>query len=206
MREAGYWLVCVLSAAVAGYAFVIYAFMPLGATILPEMRETYEAHRVGIYAHVFGAFCALALGPWQFSTRLRAANVTLHRWLGRLYLGLGVLVGGIAGLYMAFHAFGGIVARAGFACLALGWLYTGARAYLAIRAGRVAEHRAWMIRNFSLTLAAVMLRLYIPASLASGIAFETAYPVVAWLCWVPNAIFAQWMIERDRLRPAPVVG
>ena len=206
MREAGYWLTCALCAGVAGYAFVVYAFMPLGEMLHPDMRATYEAHRTGIYTHVFGAFFALTLGPWQFSTRLRSWSVTLHRWLGRLYLGFGVLVGGFAGLYMAFHAFGGIVARAGFACLALGWLYTGARALLAIRTGRVAEHREWMIRNFSLTLAAVMLRLYLPASLASGFAFEAAYPVVAWLCWVPNVFVAQWMITRDRPSTASVAG
>ena len=49
------------------------------------------------------------------------------------YLGIGVLVGGLAGLYMAIFAFGGVIAKLGFACLAVGWLYTGLRAYLAIR-------------------------------------------------------------------------
>jgi hypothetical protein len=44
---------------------------------------------------------------------------------------------------MAAHAFGGPAARLGFACLALAWLYTGAQAYLAIRARDIAAHRRW---------------------------------------------------------------
>src|SRR5690606_9843127 len=136
--------------------------------------------------HVFAAAVALTLGPFQFSTSLRARYPAFHRWSGRLYLGVGVLVGGLAGLYMAAHAFGGLPARLGFACLALGWLYTGLRGYRAIRARDVADHRRWMVRNFALTFAAVTLRLWLPASVAAGIAFELAYPVIAWLCWVPN--------------------
>jgi len=163
------------------------------------MRAVFLAYPVAVYAHVFGSVVALAAGPFQFSSRLRTRRLALHRLLGRLYLGVGVLVGGVAGLFMAFHAFGGMPARLGFAGLALAWLYTGAQAYRAIRAHEVAAHRRWMVRNFALTFAAVMLRLYLPAAVVSGIAFEAAYPVIAWLCWVPNLVFAELVFNR---RPA----
>ena len=119
--------------------------------------------------------------------------------MGRLYLGVGVTVGGLAGLFMAAHAFGGLVARLGFAGLAIAWLYTGLRAYAAIRAGNMVGHRRWMVRNFSLTLAAVTLRLYLPASTASGaVPFEVAYPLIAWLCWVPNLLIAELWLRGTR--------
>lgn len=98
----------------------------------------------------------------QFSSRLRRADLELHRWAGRLYLGVGVLVGGVSGLYISQFAFGGPVAGVGFAALAVCWLHTGARAFTAIRRRAVKEHRRWMVRNFSLSFAAVTLRLYIP--------------------------------------------
>ncbi len=82
------------------------------------------------------------------------------------------------------------------AFLSLGWLYTGLHAYLAIRARVVASHRRWMVRNFSLAFGAVTLRLWLPASVASGIPFETAYPVIAWLCWVPNLLVAEWAFNK----------
>ena len=196
MRTWPYGAVVFLSLGVTAYAIVTYALLPLGVALHPVMRATFEAHRVAIYAHVFGAAFALALGPLQFSSRLRAKRPSLHRMAGRLYLGVGVLLGGVAGLYMAFHAFGGPFARVGFAGLAILWLYTGLRAYLAIRAGDVATHRRWMIRNFALAFAAVTLRLWLPAALLFRVPFEVAYPVVAWLCWVPNVVIAQMLVAR----------
>jgi uncharacterized membrane protein len=195
MRPASFAVLLVLSLGVAGYAVVAYGCFPLGALVHPRMRAAFEAHPIGIYTHVFASAVALALGPFQFSTKLRTRLLRLHRWLGRLYL-VGVLVGGIAGLFMAFHAFGGRVAHLGFALLAIAWLYTGLRAYVAIRARDIPLHRRWMVRNFALTLAAVTLRLYLPASLAAG-AFEVAYPVIAWVCWVPNLLVAELMLRRE---------
>jgi uncharacterized membrane protein len=196
MRFGGYLVLVVLSLGVAAYAVAVYGLLPLGAQLHPDMRAVFEAHPVGIYSHVFGAAVALAIGPFQFASRLRAARPRLHRWLGRVYLGIGVLVGGASGLFMAFHAFGGSAARLGFALLALAWLYTGARAYLAIRSGEASAHRRWMVRNFALTFAAVTLRLYLPTAMVSGIAFGTAYPAIAWLCWVPNLVVAELLFNR----------
>ena len=127
---------------------------------------------------------------------MRSSRVALHRWLGRTYLGIGVLVGGVAGLVVALHAFGGVTARLGFAALALAWLYTGTRAYLAIRSRDVAAHRRWMVRNFALTFAAVTLRIYLPASALAGVSFELAYPAIAWLCWAPNLVVAELWFNR----------
>lgn len=194
MHLTAFILLAGLSFGVAAYAVVVYGFLPVGALVHPGMRATFEAHQAGIYAHVCGSVVALALGPLQFSSGLRERHRHLHRWSGRLYLGAGVLVGGLAGLFMAFHAFGGTVARLGFGCLALAWLYTGVRAYRAIRAGDVASHRRWMIRNFALTFAAVTLRLWIPLAVAWGVPFEMAYRPVAWLCWVPNLVAAEMLL------------
>lgn len=192
------WLVtlAVLSLGVAGYAVVAYGLLPLGAFVHPDMQATFRVHSIGIYTHIFASAVALALGPFQFSSRLRASRLQLHRWSGRGYLGVGVLFGGLAGLYMSLHAFGGIASQLGFGCLALAWLFTGQHAYLAIRRHDVAAHRRWMVRNFALTLAAVTLRLYLPASMAAGIAFDLAYPAIAWLCWVPNAVLAEVLLSR----------
>ena len=176
---------------VAGYAVFAYGFMPLGDLVHPDMKLNFVIHPIGIYTHVFASLVALSLAPFQFSSRLRSARPRVHRLMGRAYLGVGVVVGGLAGLYMSIFAFGGVVAKLGFACLASGWLYSGLRAYQAIRRGAVQEHRTWMVRNVALTLAAVTLRIYLPSSMIAGIPFEVAYPAIAWLCWVPNLIVAE---------------
>lgn len=194
--------VAALSIGVAAYAVVAYALWPLGVAVHPDMRAGFEAQRTAVHVHVFAAAFALALGPLQFSARLRAARPALHRWSGRLYLGVGVAIGGTAGLVMAPQAYGGPVARAGFAALALAWLYTGARAWLAIRARDVVAHRRWMLRNYALAFAAVTLRLWLPAAVVAGVPFEIAYAAIAWLCWLPNLGVAERAIRAERIHAA----
>lgn len=202
MRLAGKALLFLLAFGVAAYAAVGYALMPLGSLVHPDMKAGFVAHPVGIYTHVFAAMVALLLGPCQFSTRLRSRRLQLHRWMGRVYLGVGVLAGGLSGLYISQFAFGGLAAKLGFAALAVCWLYTGTRAFLAIRRRAVDEHRRWMVRNFALTFAAVTLRIYIPASMVAGVEFAAAYAFIAWLCWVPNLLVAELLFNTPPARPA----
>ena len=198
MKSFGTILFYFLAFGVAGYAVFAYGFMPLGSLVHPDIKLNFLIHPIGIYTHVFASLVALSLAPLQFSSRLRSARPRVHRLMGRAYLGIGVLVGGLSGLYMAAFAFGGPVAKLGFACLAAGWLYTGLRAYQAIRRGAVQEHRTWMVRNVSLTLAAVTLRIYLPSSMLAGTPFEVAYPAIAWLCWAPNLIVAELFFARTQ--------
>lgn len=193
MHWLGKSLLYVLSLGVVAYAVVGYSLRPLGSLVHPDMQSGFGIEPVAIYLHVFASAVALLLGPFQFSARLRRNHLQIHRWMGRIYLSVGVLLGGLSGLYISQFAFGGPVARLGFSALAVAWLYTGLRAYLAIRRRDIALHQTWMLRNFSLTFAAVMLRLYIPGAMLAGLDFATAYTFIAWLCWVPNLAVTEWL-------------
>ena len=204
LPRAGSAALWVLSLGVAAYAVALYTAFPLGAFVMPSMRAAFEAHAGAISTHIFASAVALALGPAQFSQRLRQRRPALHRWIGRVYLGVGVGVGGVAGLVMAMHASGGAWARVGFASLALAWLATGVLAYRAARRREFAAHRRWMVRNFALTFAAVTLRIYLPSAFVAGIAFERSYPVIAWLCWLPNLLVAELVFNRGSGRTLAV--
>jgi uncharacterized membrane protein len=193
-------LVLFLSWGIALYAVGVYALLPLGATAGPALQQVFQAEKTAVYVHVFSAPVALLLGPLQLWPSIRDGHPRLHRWLGRIYLLAGVSLGGVSGLVLAQHATGGTMARLGFGLLAVLWLATGATAYYHIRRCDFVNHRRWMMRNYALSFAAVMLRIYMPVSLASGIAFESAYPVVAWLCWAPNLIAAEIFLA---WRPKP---
>lgn len=170
-------------------------YLTLDPTVyFPEQVDVYLRYTVPLMIHVGGSILALAIGPFQFLRSLRTKRPAVHRWLGRLYL-LGILLGGVGGFFMAFHAWTGWVARLGFLALAVVWLLTGWLAYRSIRLGKVAEHRRWMIRNYALTFAAVMLRLLNPL-LIFGVGMDEAlsYQLVAWLCWLPNLLVVElWM-------------
>jgi len=162
------------------------------------------------YAHVVMGGVALLLGPLQFWRGLRTRRPRVHRWTGRTYL-VAVAIASVSGLVIAVVNDAGIVGFFGFGTLAVLWFATGWRAYRAIRSGDVDSHRAWMMRNFALTYAAVMLRIWLPLLLlfqvlvpaAPGTDFDAifanAYAAVPFLCWIPNLIVAEWLIRRRGL-------
>lgn len=193
MQKLGARLMTLLSVLMAGILVVAFAMAPSSS-----LSPTYAGKHLGIYLHIFAAAVALLLGPFQFSATLRRTRPRVHRWAGRLYLGIGVLIGGLAGLYMSFNARGGLPARTGFAVMASLWLYTGLRAFTAIRGRGIAEHRIWMVRSFALTFGAVTLRLWLPLADVIGYPFEVSYPWIAWISWVPNLIIAEWFFVRGR--------
>lgn len=169
----------------------------------PEQRATYLAKPVALYTHITGGIVAMLLGPWQFLPALRRRWPRAHRVAGRLYL-LACLAGALGGLALAPTAHGGWVSATGFALLAFAWLATGYQAYQHARARRIPQHRAWMIRSFALTLAALTLRLYL---VTHGILLETgvialpftpAYTAIAWLCWLPNLAVAELYLHATK--------
>lgn len=165
----------------------------------PEQRSVYTAHTTGIVLHIGAAMLAIIIGPFQFLPKsITRRYLKFHRWLGRIYL-VSVLISGLAGLYMAQFAHGGLAARVGFALLSISWLFSGTMAYTRIRNKDVQSHRQWMVRNYALTFAGVTLRLWIPLfTLVAGFEFTEAYIAIAWLCWVPNLMVAEWIISRIR--------
>jgi uncharacterized membrane protein len=151
-----------------------------------------------MFAHLGGGAIALLTGPFQVSATLRDRFRAFHRNLGRIYL-VAVMTSGSAGLYLANFSDGGVIAHVGFAGLSVVWLISGCMAYFRIRQRDIVSHRRWMIRNFSLTLAAITLRVWLPILQGGfGLSFEDAYLMISWLAWVPNLIIAEWYFLRLR--------
>lgn len=187
------YLLWVLSLLVA---LVSWRFLIFGVEVsMPAMMHQLDGPTLAFYIHIFFAPVALAVLPFQMSAKLRSNRLGLHRWLGRIY-GIAILLAGVAGLVIAPHAATGAVAATGFLLLSLAWLITTALAIWHAIGHRVALHRKWIIRSVALTLAAVTLRIEM-ALLIGGFGFEAGYPVVAWLCWVPNLMIAEWYLRRN---------
>ncbi|QNA83445.1 DUF2306 domain-containing protein [Sphingomonas sp. So64.6b] len=152
-----------------------------------------------LFIHVAGAVTALALGSLQFLPALRQGSGPPHRWIGRVYV-IGCLVGGTAGLILAFGSAAGPIASAGFGSLAVIWIAVTLLGWRAAVQGRFAEHRRWMIRSWALTLAAVTLRLYLPLVMALDLQFLPWYRAISFLAWVPNLIAAEAWLQRAESR------
>jgi uncharacterized membrane protein len=152
-----------------------------------------------LVAHALTGLVALAIGPFQFLASLRQRQPRLHRLLGRTYL-LAILFSGLSGLWLAFCTVGGFAATSGFLVLSVGWLLTGSLALRAALRRDFAAHRAWMMRSYALTFAAVTLRIYLGLGVAAGIPFAEIYATAAWMSWVLNLVVVEWWLLG---RPVP---
>jgi uncharacterized membrane protein len=147
---------------------------------------------------IFGGLSLLS-GWSQFSSRLRKRAMQWHRWLGRIYVSA-VLVSGLSGLYVAFFATGGLASVLGFALLAVFWLGSTGIAFVAISRGQIRLHQRWMLYSYAASFAAVTLRLWLPALVVLLGDFMIAYPLSAWLCWVPNLLFVYFYLDKGNRR------
>ncbi|MFP7494513.1 DUF2306 domain-containing protein [Terribacillus saccharophilus] len=192
----------ILAIGIAGYAIVQYGVIGLekaGFVMqkinLGEVLPNLWGWMLGV--HIVTSIFALVLGPFQLMESIRQKNRLLHKRLGYIYMA-GVAGGGLTGLYLAYYATGGVVAQTGFAMLAMCWMIT---IFLAIRAAvqrNIVQHRQWTMINYSLTFAAVTLRIWLGIfTLLFGPAqYEIYYAYIAWICWVPNVIFITLYLRR----------
>ncbi|MDE0573502.1 DUF2306 domain-containing protein [Demequina sp. B12] len=208
----GWAVVALLALAIAAVSLGTYASQSLQSlgesnSVVLTYAEGSDLLQAALYTHIVSASAALLLGPVQFWKRLRHRFTTAHRISGRIYA-VSVTLGALSGLVIAPSNSAGGIGVAGFGLLGLLWLGSVVLAVRAARQRHLAQHQAWMIRNYALTFAAVTLRLWlivlIVAYTAAGAqsedaAFASAYLWVPFLCWVPNVLVAEWLIRRRGL-------
>ena len=148
-----------------------------------------------IAIHAVAASTALIVGVIQLSSGVRQRWPGLHRASGWLYI-LGCVVGGASALVLSAGMSTGAVAASGFGALGTLWIYATLQGVRTALARDFSRHRAWMIRSYALTFAAVTLRLYLPMSQLFGIDFALAYSCIAWLAWIPNIVIAEVYVRR----------
>lgn len=200
----GLWTIAFLAILVTAYAiqFGISNIRDSGAVQEDSFIVFSGDRHMWIIVHAFSGSLALLVGWMQFIRRWRRGSLRMHRMIGMLYT-LGIAVGGLTGLYLALFATGGLASSLGFGLLSLGWLVTtGIGVYAIVVRKSPIEHSKWMLRSYALAFAAVTLRIYLPAAVISfgEDNFITSYKIIAWLCWVPNLFFAEWLIRRKAYR------
>jgi uncharacterized membrane protein len=176
---------------------------------------TTDLHYTALVVHVFTASAALLVGVMQLVPRIREHRV-LHRRLGRAFLLLGLMAFGLTGIPLALSTPNGDVTRYGILVPAVGWLVCAALGLAAIRGGRLAAHRAWMIRTFALTFFAMTARMVVPLLIAVQMPFQddrspsavrelvdSTIPYGQWLGWIIDLAVAEYVIRRlQRTAPA----
>ncbi|MDH5161677.1 DUF2306 domain-containing protein [Heyndrickxia oleronia] len=199
-----YWFIFnFLIIAVACYVAVQYIIMDGTHAGFVQMKLMFLSKLstfwyIVLFIHAATSVVALVIGPLTISRRFREKNISRHRILGRIYM-VGILFGGPSGLYLSFYATGGLVGKTGFGLLSIFWMLSAYNAFNRVKNMQIQEHQNWMIRNYSLTFAAVTLRIWLPLFVwLFGLEnFELSYAVISWLAWVPNLIMAEVVIKQN---------
>ena len=162
-----------------------------------------------LVVHVVTAGVAILLGGAQLVPRIRARR-HVHRWLGRVFLGLGSVAFVVTGLPLALTAESAF-ARVGLTVPVLLWPVLAVTGWRAIRRRDVAAHRAWMTRLYALTFFAVTARMVVPLLLLLqlpwilttydgdvGRVVDRTVPVGQWLGWIIDLAVAEGALRRRR--------
>lgn len=154
--------------------------------------------RLGFYVHIVSGGIALLVGWTQFVKSWRMRFPGLHRNLGKLYI-LTVCVSGVAAVCIAPFSTTGWIAALGHTCLGLAWLSFTLQAYRSIRQRDMRRHECQMIYSYSACMSGVTLRIWLPLLLIGfRLDFSLAYPIVAWLAWIPNLMVAHVIVSKIR--------
>lgn len=197
MRKVLY-ILAVIAALMIGLYPIVYYIADMSQGLLGSKSTTLLEQPLwhySFYLHISLGGIALLAGATQFFKQSRSKYMKVHKLLGKTYV-VSVIISSIAGLIIAFNATGGLVSELGFGILAILWFVTTIKAYIEVKNGEVSNHEKWMTRSYALCFAAVTLRIWLGLSGLADLAFNDVYPIIAWLCWVPNLIVAELIVRQ----------
>ena len=166
----------------------------------------YWPRRWGLLPHVAGGSTAISVGLVQLWLGLTGRTGRLHKALGRIYV-IAIGIGAPAGIYMALTVPGHLDYKLGLFGLDLAWVLTTSMAVLAVVRRDIAQHRAWMIRSYTVTFGFATYRVsywwlapHIPMP-HDDVADQLSV-ALAWACWSMPLLLMEVGLQLRAMRPA----
>jgi uncharacterized membrane protein YozB (DUF420 family) len=161
--------------------------------------------------HVVLGAVYMLFAPFQFVKRIRSRHIGYHRRMGRVLVGVGVVVG-MTALFIGF-----VIPYSGWAeSVLIGlfgslFLFALVKGFVHVRAGRVALHREWMIRAFAIALAIATQRvIFITSLLVVGEPTHGQIVTLSLAAWsaalVVHSSLAEVWIRLTRKRRVPITS
>jgi hypothetical protein len=172
----------------------------LSAPAFPE--EGFALHPVLTLIHILPGFLFVILGLLQFHKGIRMRKPSLHRWMGRIVMIMGVIIG-ISGIVMGFKmAISGVSETAATTLFGSLFLFSLTRGYVLIRKHNFILHREWMIRAFAIGLAVTTTRpivgIFFATSSLTGLTPKDFFGTALWIGFTLHLIAAEAWINRTR--------
>jgi hypothetical protein len=170
-----------------------------GGVTLENAR--FMANPAPVVLHVLCASLFCVLGALQFDAALRQRFPRLHRINGRVSATCGI-VAALTGLWMtAAYAIpaelqGPLLYSVRMA-VGLAMALAVTLSVLAVLQRRIAQHKAWMVRAYSLGQGAgTQVLILLPVTLMAGAPTFIFRDVLMASAWGLNMAFAEWVIRR----------
>ena len=157
-----------------------------------------------VVIHIISAAVYALLGAFQFVSSLWQRGIKWHRWVGRLLLPFGLLVG-FSGLWMTlFYPYPEgasdllYVLRLFFGS---GMVLSIILGFISIRQRNVAQHQAWMTRAYAIGMGAgTQVLTGMAGALLLGKPNEFENALLMGAAWVINLAIAEWSIRKSSTR------
>jgi uncharacterized membrane protein len=173
--------------------FVIFGLLTVFVTYMKnahvldpssEIAQHFAPVKWYLIPHAFFGGLAMLLGAFQFSNRLRARYLNVHRMLGYVYV-TSVFISAPLGFPVA-KRIGSLSLASASAVQAFGWMATTAIALYCIRRGNIVQHRRWMMRSYPFAMVFTVARLIIPVPPI----FKLGLPGIEMVVWSTIALAA----------------
>jgi hypothetical protein len=198
-------LLCVIASLVAIRRIVAIATPATkGPQQLLELDRRFSQEASLTLAHIIPGLLFVLLLPFQFARSFRQRHLTLHRWMGRFLVALGLIIG-ITALALGRHPVGGSLESAavyfydGFFMVAL------AIAFIRARRREIASHREWMIRANAILLGIATTRpvmgLFFATSPLTGLAPQQFFGIAFWIGFTLTYLAGEAWIRHTRGLP-----
>jgi len=171
------------------------------------LRQRYSPIAPLMFLHGIPGAIALFLGIFQFSSRLRTRFLSLHRAMGRIYVGCVAIAAPVAVIVSVKLPIPTLTMAS--VIQATGWLVATGTALYCVRTGRISQHREWMMRSYPFAAVFIVVRaiIAIPAVAGAGMLglAEVVWSVIAVACFLPSFLIA-WQHLAASKRPARVAA
>lgn len=159
----------------------------------------YARQPVLAFLHILPGILFILLGVFQFIKSFRNRFINLHRFIGRVYLLLGLIIG-VTAITMGFWVrFGGIIETSAVTIFGVFFLFALLNAYRHIMSKQYDLHREWMIRAYSIGLAVATMRPVIGLLFAfTDIPFSDFFGYTFWFAFIVHSTVAEIWIRFTR--------
>ena len=197
------FLVFIGLAAVTRRALVLLWPATFGGNFTPAaaLDTGFAKHMALTLVHILPGGLFLSLALVQFVPGIRRKHLQVHRWMGRVLVICGLIIG-ISALIMSFTMnIGGANETAATTLFAIVFLTCLGKAYWHIRRKEVARHREWMIRAYGAGLGVATTRPIVGAFFAfRRLSPHEFFGIAFWLGFTITFLAAEAWVEYTRGR------